>query len=81
MDDDDFVLAGFADTPKERSKFLSYLSLPRRGENKKVVSTPVLNKLYQYFFNVEITQKTVITRETRYFINTDVEKLEKKYLK
>lgn len=62
MANEDFREAGFLDTPNERAKISTYLSLPPEGEKARVRSYPVLQVLYRYFWGIELESKVVVTR-------------------
>lgn len=57
-----FEECGFKNTPNERAKMFTYLSLPKEGETVKVKSFPVLQKLYNTLLGVSLESKMVVTR-------------------
>jgi len=79
--DDCHKKCGFKKTNEEKTKLMSYLSLPKDGESKKILSAPTMKKLFKGLFDVDVESKTVVTRTTLVFISEDLKKLRKRYLK
>lgn len=73
LDSDEFKECSFKDTPNERAKMFTYLSLPADGEKARVKSFPVLQKLYKRLLGVEVESKIKVVREQELFTDTILE--------
>ena len=81
FDSKDSAKCGFKQTLKERSNLQNYLSLPKHGENKKVISVPAMAKLFKGLFNLDITSKTEMQKTVYIYLNEDLKNLKARYLK
>lgn len=70
LETEDCKICGFEDTPNERAKMFTYLSLPAEGEKVRVKSFPVLQKLYKGLLGIEIENKIKVVREQVLFCDT-----------
>lgn len=59
---DKYLGCGFKDSPNERAKMFTYLSLPAEGETARVKSFPVMKKLYKGLLGVELVNKIKVIR-------------------
>lgn len=64
---EEFVKCDFIDTPKERAKMFTYLSLPIEGKKARVKSFPVLQRLFEHLLGVKIESKIKVIREQKLF--------------
>ena len=67
---EDYKNCGFEDTPNERAKMFTYLSIPAEGEKARVKSFPVLQKLYKGLLGIVIENKIKVVREQVLYCDT-----------
>ena len=72
LQSDEYKEFGFKDTPNERSKMFTYLSIPAEGERARVRSFPVLKILYKKLLNIELDSKIKVVREQTLTSNTEI---------
>jgi hypothetical protein len=77
----DWTKCGFKKTALEKAKIQNYLSLPKDGEDKKVVSVPAMTKLFKGLFNIELSSTTVMQKEVTILISEDLTSLTKRFIK
>lgn len=63
LNSDEYKECGFKDTPNERAKMFTYLSLPVEGERARVRSFPVLKVLFSCLLGIELESKIKVVRE------------------
>jgi len=62
LNSDKYLECGFKDSPNERAKMFTYLSLPAEGEKARTKSFPVMKKLYKGLLGVELVNKIKVIR-------------------
>lgn len=68
----DYLACGFTDTPNQRAKMHTYLSLPPKGESVGTKSFPVLKKLFTHLLGIELDSKIKVVRTQTLHSNTKI---------